>query len=326
VLIESLNKDLSAGLSSAITSVRAIETGGSIPSQDAPCPPPTKVVVFGASHMKRLIPFLVSKGLSVADHTKSCWMASTKNNAELAASLSGLNSAADTFFVLDLFGNSTTRYRTPDDSTSPATNMGRGVGWHMLGNIAWASDRELNDQLDSLKPVFSSIKDANKIVLPPIPRYMFGGCCDSKEHAGNTRSAEHPSTSISEHARMRNVIKQKLVGGNNSNMKVLDFMGIYTSTHNSAKEKAEALKQYYNSDHVHLTPTGYSKLAEAVNITISSIQSQRNISTKSKAIKQHITPRMWKGFRSTVGTGATAVVEASTSGNGGNRRHHPYRR
>ena len=115
---------------------------------------PPHMVVFGASHMKRTIPFLVSKGLRVTDLTASCWMASAKNNADLVKTLAGVSGTVDTFFVLDLFGNSTTRYRTPDDTTSPATNMGRGVRWHMLGDVMWATDQELGEQVDSLKAVF----------------------------------------------------------------------------------------------------------------------------------------------------------------------------
>ena len=47
VLIECLNKDLSAGLSPAIISVRAGETGGSMAAQDAPLPPPNTWLFLG---------------------------------------------------------------------------------------------------------------------------------------------------------------------------------------------------------------------------------------------------------------------------------------
>jgi len=327
VLIECLNNDLSAGLSPAIISVRAGETGGSMAAQDAPLPPPQHVVVFGASHMKRTIPFLVSKGLRVTDLTASCWMASAKNNSELVKTLSGVSSTADTFFVLDLFGNSTTRYRTPDDTTSPATNRGRGVGWHMLGDVTWATDRELGEQVDSLKGVFSVLKEQNKIVLPPIPRYAFGGCCANPEHAGNTLNEEHAAMTLTEHTSMRNFIKHRLVSTNTKNIRILDILGSFAPTHITTEDKIPTFKNISHTDNTHLTTAGYAKLADAITSTIDTVRTVHNTNKpNTNTNSPHNTTWLWKGFGTAAGTGATATLAGNNTGRGGNRRHHPYRR
>ena len=219
--------------------------------------------------MKRLIPVLLAKGYSVTDLTEKNWMANTKKNKELAATVSGSVSTVGTFVILDLFGNSSTRYRTPDDSTSPATHLGRGGGgWHMLGDVTWASDKELGEQVDGLGVVFTAIKDLKKVVLPPIPRYMFGSCCGDTVHAANTGTQEHAEKTLSEHNRIRNSIKHKLVSKGTQHYRVLDVISAFTQSHLTTAEKTKALQTYTHRDNVHLTPEGYSKLADNILATV----------------------------------------------------------
>ena len=273
--------------------------------------------------MKRVIPLLVSKGMDVTDLTERCWMTSAKNNLVLSSALAGVETTADTAFVLDLFGNSTARYRTLDDSTSPATFMGKGRGWHMLGDVTWATDKELGGQVDGLKGVFTTIADFNKVILPPIPRYLFGGCCTDTEHTSNTYTEGHAATAICEHTRMRNTIKQKLISNGTKHMRIVDVTGIYGSLHSTSQEKANALKHFTSQDNVHLTPAGYNKLADSIIEAITTLHLQKSESIRKQQSQMH-PPKSWKGFQTAVGTGSTASTPSS--GRGGNRRHHPYKR
>jgi hypothetical protein len=77
-LVASLNRDLSAGLDPAIISARVAEADGPTAAQDIETPPAKRFVVFGASHMKRVVPLMLAQGCSVADLTIPGWMPNGK--------------------------------------------------------------------------------------------------------------------------------------------------------------------------------------------------------------------------------------------------------
>ena len=126
---------------------------------------------------------------------------------------------------------------------------------------------------------------------------------------------------------MRNVIKHKLISNNTKNMRILDLLGSFAPTHITTEDKLSSFKNISNTDIVHLTPAGYAKLADAIMSTIDTVPTLHNTTKPSSSTNSlQNTPQMWKGFRTTAGTGATATLAGSNTGRGGNRRHHPYRR
>ena len=60
--------------------------------------------------------------------------------------------------VLDLFGNTSTKFRQAEDTLALATKVGGEGGWHMLGEVVATPDAFLTEQVRSLK-----------IMLPPNP-------------------------------------------------------------------------------------------------------------------------------------------------------------
>ena len=190
-LVASLNRDLSAGLDPAIISARVAEADGPTAAQDNETLPAKRFVVFGASHMKRVVPLMLAQGCSVADLTIPGWMPNVKNNAELCETLASVAKTPGTVFVLDLLGNMSTRYTTSDDTTAPAVKFGRGGGWHLPGNITRATDKSIEETISGLRTALAVIDTQDKIFIPPIPRYMFGGCCADNSHVHNTKEPDH---------------------------------------------------------------------------------------------------------------------------------------
>ena len=93
----------------------------------------------------------------------------------LAAALLADRISADTTVVLDLFGNTSTKFRQEDDTLALAIKNGGGRGWHMLGEIVYTPDSFISEQVGTLQAVLDSVKNNNKIFLPPIPCFAFGG-------------------------------------------------------------------------------------------------------------------------------------------------------
>ena len=134
----------------------------------------------------------------------------------------------------------------------------------MLGEVKGASNETVKKILDNLSQTFSVLREQKKIIIPPIPRYMFGGCCADPMHAPNTSDTEDPKRTLSDHLRIRNTIKQSLVSKGEKRLRVLDFVGIYAPDHLNMHNKTLALKTITHTDNVHLTQQGYDTLADTL--------------------------------------------------------------
>jgi hypothetical protein len=86
--------------------------------------PFTRIVLVGASILKRCAVHLRSKGYDVLDMCTPGWMATPATVAELCQKLKTLQLGPGTAIVFDLFGNSVTRYKLYDGSTSLPTRGG----------------------------------------------------------------------------------------------------------------------------------------------------------------------------------------------------------
>ena len=177
-------------------------------------------------------------------------------------------------------------------------------------------------QVRGLWQVLDSLKDFKKVFIPPIPRFVFGGCCASKHHATNTSAPDHPVKMLAEHIRQWHTITKALVDSQTTHFRVT---GIFLASHDSLTEKARKICTFMHRDIVHLTPAGYRQLAEEIVLDCNIISSKQQSSAKQlmSTTAPPSEEKMWRGFRTTRGVGRTSA--APQRGRGG-PRHHPYRR
>ncbi len=90
----------------------------------------SRIVVIGASIMGHLIPYLRAGGVEVIDLTTPGWVPTEAGLAEVLARLQGVPREGSVY-VLDLLGNSTTRYVQYDGTLAIPTKLGGGLppGW-----------------------------------------------------------------------------------------------------------------------------------------------------------------------------------------------------
>ena len=279
--------------------------------------------------MKCTLCQLVAKGYRVLDLTQKSWFLNKKTVEELTNTLQVVHIPLGTIVVLDLFGNTSTKYRQADDTLALASKAGGATGWHMLGEVVAVPDTFICEQVGNLGGLFSAINEHSKIVLPAIPRYVFGSCCKDTTHAHNTALPLHSTTAVSEHIRQRNTIIKKLHDARTQNLKVLDVLSCFSSTSSSIPEKCDDLKKVTYRDNVHLTERGYELLAENIVKEAKGLMEQQSPRGKkperhSINIGQEI--RSWGSFFCTVGFGKTAGTTHKMQRGGGAQRHHPYRR
>jgi len=193
------------------------------------------------------------------------------------------------------------------------------------GNITRATDKSIEETISGLRTALAVIDNANKIFIPPIPRYMFGGCCADSSHAPNTREPDHAKDTLTDHTRIRNKLKQCIITKGKTNTRILDVISTLAEDHQSPTDKIKALRIHTSTDNVHLTAHGYHLLAKAItNTTFVSQQPNTNTNTPRSLTSPVI--RNWRGFISTAGVGKTSASSASGAVDRKVARHHPYRR
>ena len=68
------------------------------------------------------------------------WFLNKKTVEELTKTLQVARIPLGTIVVLDLFGNTSTKYRQADDTLALASKAGGATGWHMLGEVVAVPD------------------------------------------------------------------------------------------------------------------------------------------------------------------------------------------
>jgi hypothetical protein len=121
--------------------------------------------------MRQLIPFLQASGYTVTDLCQPGWLATEENINILISKMSELKIDPGFDVVLDLFSNCSHRYENFDGMQSlPFKEAGK---YHMVGPVVLCADHTFKRIVKMLSPVLLSAQKAKKLVIPPLPRYVF---------------------------------------------------------------------------------------------------------------------------------------------------------
>ena len=123
--------------------------------------------------------------------------------------LAGLSVDPCTAIVYDLFGKFTYRYVQEDGGlVLPVPIMG---GHYLLGDITVCSDNSFKSLVSKIVSLIT-VNIVPSVVLPPIPRYIAGGCCTEDGHSTNEGKVGFPEEMVSKIANLRKVLKGELTG------------------------------------------------------------------------------------------------------------------
>jgi hypothetical protein len=130
-LLNSLNQNLNADLNPNLIVANSWVTdpGNALPEEPPLQTGKKKLFIAGASNMRRLVPALKLSGYEVTDLTVPSWLATPGNVEMLADRITSLSADPGTVIVLELFGNSTIRYRQFDGTM--ALPFKSGHGYHL---------------------------------------------------------------------------------------------------------------------------------------------------------------------------------------------------
>ena len=296
-----------------------------------------QVILVGSSHMRRVAEPLQDAGYGVRLITLTGGLP-TESSIE-AAKTELLSTAIEpgTVVVFDLLGNYTYRYEQADGGmVLPVPLQG---GHHLLGDIGVISDRTLKLLLSSLLPLFTCLSKVPIVIVPPIPRYIRGGCCEETGHSTNVGKPDYKEKMVACISHLRKILRGELTGTNLEMYWVPDIIAELCSPavgKDNPSATADTLTALFSVDNVHLTPLGYIRLARSLADAGSSANNKQ--STADCVIAGEKKRFFWRGFTSSH-SGTRPSHSASgyrhrgqesggpTRGVGGRHRggHHPYK-
>ena len=235
-----------------------------------------KLVVIGASNMRRSIPALKALGYDVLDLTNLDWNGSDEAVARVAAAFGELAQDPETLdgaaIVMDLFSCISFRFSQADGGL--ALPMKIGGRHHLLGNLDVFSDVSLKTCVARFFPLLRRIETKNVplVVLPPLPRYIAGGCCPNISHAPNAADPGHPADFLRKIIHLRSVLRKELTGSGLKNFWVPDPVHGMTASITDVMQASKSISDLASEigllmlgDNVHFTHPGYTRLAAEID-------------------------------------------------------------
>jgi hypothetical protein len=220
-----------------------------------------KVVIVGASHGKRLANILAEDGEDTAYVETPAFRLLSKDMEKLVEKIEdamGESSNSEAVILLNLVDNSYFVARCDDGHHIPPHKDSLGH-YHIDGEITCAPADTSKQLMINLFPILKKFSDYPKILLVPLPRYLYRTCCEDPEHATNVAAADHVDAMMQAldhtHKLWRGIAFREKIKG----LKIC----------NTAKLLAD--KENWEDDPVHPSMSGYRKVAKFVMVGFDSM-------------------------------------------------------
>ncbi len=264
--------------------------------------PTLKVIVVGASIVGQLTPLLKSSGLHVIDLTVPGWLPTPPNLTALRDKLMPFISEKNNILILDLLSNCTVRFEQFDGTLCMAQKMGNH--FHLPGSVKVADDVTVERVLASILPVIQDFK-GHKVFLPPLPRYLFSGCCQNPSHCTNRSEPNYGLGMLDGLTRIRNLLKSKLQGKVGPSFRILDTLAAISGhrlgdDRPGNRELLPLLAGASSSDQVHLKDSGSRYFAKYLFDYVQSYV--RSAAADSVSGQPNKRSYYWRGFTSPCGS------------------------
>jgi hypothetical protein len=211
------------------------------------------IVIVGASHAKRL-----DKALSELEE-KTIFIEAPSFRflqKDVAAMSEAIQEAVgdeieDKVLLVNAFDNSYFVAKTEDGHFIPPRQDSSGR-YHVDGEISCAPQETAKQMMLNCLPLLKKFAVIPKIVLVPVPRYLYAPCCSDVEHVPNLEDEDHV---------------EKLVGALDSTHKLwrgMLFRERMPNTKVCNTSKIISDKAFWGPDPVHPSPEGYNAMGKFV--------------------------------------------------------------
>jgi len=264
---------------------------------------PIHFVAIGGSNLSKVSKEILERGHKITDLTKPGWV---PNPANISCLVSDLDSIPleNTVIIADLLGNVTYRYEQLDGTLAmPYKTNGK---FHLSGEVkvcAWPTLRSL---IDTLKPIFTKIQ-VPIVFLSPLPRYLYSGCCDDREHFLKVNTPSYKETLLREVIALQNICSDQLQVMGVKNCAVPNMVAGMMPACTGVREYVTALQHLMAEDGVHFSGEGYRKISDTIiaaneKISLSAASPYVSGAAPQTGKSRILTEYYWRGFTSPVGT------------------------
>jgi hypothetical protein len=243
---------------------------------------PGRLIIVGASHMVRMASHLPKETVVLAT---AGFKATQATVPQLADKLECLSINGDDKVVLDLLSNSAFMGTDADGLPSPAF-AGEDGTYHIPGSLSVAPLQAIKKILANCMQIGKACSNASQVILvAPIPRYITKKCCEDLTHIDNYNCDDFEFEIISgieTHKRLLETWGHEL----SLSYSVIDATELSDPAEPILRNRTtrEGIPLWSDWDPVHLVPTAYRELAEAVLETSAADNSDDTASESASAI------------------------------------------
>jgi hypothetical protein len=312
----------------------------------------TKLILIGASNMRRCIPPLRAQGFEVVDLTHIEWKGSDDSVKKVLEAVEQYESGhTEVAVILDLL--TCISYRFVQDDGGLALPMKISGRYHLLGDLDCCTDAVLKNCIGKFFPIFRKLEGYGlpMVICPPLPRYLAGGCCPIESHAANAQLPNHGENFLQKIMHLRKVVRGELDGSGLRAFWIPDPVQGLTSAlnqsgNNSGPENmarisspsvacmAAEIGMLMLGDNVHYTQLGYTNLALELSNSLKkclnklNTAAECNVSGTSSESRGKQPSYFWRGFLSQRGAIRPRFSATNFKTGSGKRAAtctHPYR-
>ncbi len=184
----------------------------------------------------------------------------------------------------------------------------QGKLYHLAGKVVVCPTATFKKTLENTATLLAW-KNSTCVVVPPLPRYIFSGCCPQKDHCTNVGKPNHEKLLLAEIVGLRNTLKRFVASLGTGRSRVLDCCCVADcKTTANIDTRLEALRRVTASDGVHYQSSGYENIVKNILGAQHSTKQMVNCSQRHKLY-------FWRGFRSPIGS--NTVMSAVNHNHGG---------
>jgi hypothetical protein len=148
-----------------------------------------RFVLVGASHAQRLSDLMQKLNMQSTTLGTSSWFATKKNCAKLAGDLEELLESLDpddektTVVIFNLLDKAYFQARGEDGNYIP--HRQHDGKYHVDGDLVTIPGEQVKYLFELMLPIFKAASGLKRMLVTPIPRYLYLGCCSDPDQAPN---------------------------------------------------------------------------------------------------------------------------------------------
>ena len=159
------------------------------------------------------------------------------------------------YVIVQALDNTAYMGRSEEAGDLPIRRLPNGK-YHVDGDLVIANYERQKMMFNALEPVLRLLDKRNVILLTPMPRWLYRGCCRDPEHAPNRRHERFEETLRSDLSNFRKSFKN-LCFTSNLRFKILDPSPLLTLVDEDGQE-------IWGEDPVHPRSIGYHRIVDLI--------------------------------------------------------------